>query len=118
MVYVVSTGDHAGVRQLMFAQFDQDFGWIGDTVQFNAVFDAKTKTLVAHEFFDPAGDCGSEGTWLWRDYVFALVKYRYQVPCDHTHTYANWTVIWDVPVPGTPPRPQIGPLPHFFQQPN
>jgi hypothetical protein len=115
VVYVVSTGDHAGIRPLMFAQYDQDFGWIADTVQFNAKYDPATKTLTAHEYYGPGGDCGSEGAWVWRDYAFALVKYRFQVPCDRTHTPATWTVIFEAPPAGAPPRPQIGAIPHFFQ---
>jgi hypothetical protein len=118
VVYVVTTGDHAGIRPVIFAQYDQDFGWIGDTVQFNAVFDPKTKTLTAHEYYDPAGDCGADGTWVWHDYAFAMVKYRYQVPCDHTQTFATWPVIFQKPADGAPPRPQIGTLPDFFQVPN
>jgi hypothetical protein len=115
VVYVVSTGDHAGVHPLMFAQYDQDFGWIGDTVQFNAQFDPTTKTLTARQYYGPGGDCGSEGTWVWRDYAFALAKYRFQVPCDRTHKLADWTVIFAAPPAGSAPRPQVGEIPNFFQ---
>jgi hypothetical protein len=115
VVYILSSGDRAGVRPLMFAQYDQDFGWIGDTVQFNAQFDEATKTLTAREYYGPGGDCGSEGTWVWRDYAFALAKYRFQVPCDRTHKLAEWTVIYEAPRGGAPPRPQVGAIPDFFQ---
>lgn len=115
VAYVVTTGAHAGMRALIFAQYDQDFGWIGDTLQFNAKFDPATKTLTAREFYGPGGDCGTEGTWVWRDYAFALVRYRFQTPCDRTHKVGDWTVIYEAPAAGGPPRPQIGEIPHFFQ---
>src|SRR5437763_173927 len=77
-LYVGSTGLHPGMTAVLFAAFDQDFGWVGDDVVFNVAFDPQTRTLTAHEFFDPAGDCGYAGTWAWRDYAFAMVSYRFQ----------------------------------------
>src|SRR6185295_2254995 len=106
-VYVVSTGQRAGVKAVLFAAFDQDFGWIADDVLFNVVFDAQSKTLSAHEFFDPAGDCGYDGKWVWRDYAFAMVSYRFQGTCDHTQRYPNWPLIWQTPTADGAPRPQV-----------
>jgi hypothetical protein len=118
-LYVLSTGVHAGVQTLLFAHFDMDFGWIGDDVLFNVAFDQKTGTLMAHEYFDPAGDCGYEGTWVWRDYAFAMVTYRFQGVCDHTRAYKDWPTVWQAPASDAgAPRPQIGKLPDFFQAPN
>jgi hypothetical protein len=117
-LYVVSTGAHAGILPLIFAAFDIDFGWIADDVLFNVVFDPKTVTLTAHEYFDPAGDCGYEGTWVWRDYAFAMSKYRFQGVCDHTHAYKDWPTVWQAGSAAEAPRPQIGTLPDFFQAPN
>jgi hypothetical protein len=117
-VYVISTGPQAGVRPVLFGAFDQDFGWLGDDVLFNVAFDPQTRTLTAHEFFDPAGDCGYDGTWVWRDYAFAMVTYRFQGTCDHTRRYPNWPLIWQAPNSAAAPRPQVGPLPDFFQAPN
>jgi hypothetical protein len=117
-VYVGSTGLHPGMTAVLFAAFDQDFGWVGDDVVFNVAFDPQTRTLTAHEFFDPAGDCGYAGTWAWRDYAFAMVSYRFQGTCDHTQAYPNWPVLWQSAGAANAPRPQVGPLPDFFQAPN
>jgi uncharacterized protein DUF1176 len=117
-VYVMSTGPHPGITAVLFAAFDQDFGWVGDDLVFNAAFDPQTKTLTAHEFFDPAGDCGYAGVWAWRDYAFAMVSYRYQGTCDHTQAYPNWPLVWQAPNAPNAARPQVGPLPDFFQAPN
>jgi hypothetical protein len=115
-LYIQSTGAHPGVRVLMFAQYDRDFGWIGDDEQFNAAFDPKTMTLTAREYFDPAGDCGSDGTWVWRDYAFQLQSYRYQGACDHTKGVKDWPTVWTFPSSAdAAPRPQIGTVPDFFQ---
>ncbi len=115
VAYVVTTGAHAGTRALMFAQYDQDFGWIADTLQFNAKFDPATGTLTSRELYGPGGDCGTEGTWVWRDYAFALTRYRFQAPCDRSHKLGDWTVIYEAPAGGGAPRPQIGDIPNFFQ---
>jgi hypothetical protein len=95
-LYVVSTGDTVEVRELAFAQFDPDFGWIGDTVQFNPAYDPATRTLTARQSYTAFGDCGTAGTWIWRKFAFAMTEYRLQKDCDGSHPYGTWPVIWKV----------------------
>ena len=85
----VNPGTELEIANKYFVGELQELGWMGDDVLFNVAFDPQTRTLTAHEFFDPAGDCGYDGTWVWRDYAFAMVSYRFQGTCDHTQRYPN-----------------------------
>jgi hypothetical protein len=105
-LYVVSTGDQAGVHPLIFAEYADNYGWVANDVLFNTGFDPKSLTLTAHEYFDPAADCGWDGTWVWKDFAFALLTYRYQGTCDGTHAFKDWPTIWQLPAAGAaPPSP-------------
>jgi Protein of unknown function (DUF1176) len=115
-VYLVSTGSHAGVHPLAFSQFDHNFGWIADSVQFNVSFDAKTKTLEAREYFDPGADCGADGTWMWKGHAFALLTYRYQSACDNTKTFKTWPTVWQLPADAAA-QAQDNAAPDFYEGP-
>jgi hypothetical protein len=93
-LYVMTGGDTPQVHALSFAQYDVDFGWIGDGVLYNAAYDPATRTLTGHESYSTLGDCGTAATWVWRKFAFAMVEYRLQAVCDGTHRFGSWPVIW------------------------
>ncbi len=50
-------------------------GYRSENALVNSSFDDKTMTLLSHSKWRGVGDASSDGTWLFRDGAFALVKY-------------------------------------------
>lgn len=79
--YVVESGEIGGITPLYFADYVDDFGWIGSDILVNASYDSKTKVLTSFNKARGLGDCGSRGTWRWRDYAFEMVEFRAETAC-------------------------------------
>ncbi|HOV05013.1 MAG TPA: DUF1176 domain-containing protein [Kaistiaceae bacterium] len=83
-LYVVERGEIGGIRPLYFADYSEDFGWRGTDLLMSVAFDAETATLTSFAKGRGLADCGTAGTWVWRDFDFALVEFRAKDTCDGT----------------------------------
>ena len=93
-LYLVETGEIGGIQPLYFVEYSERFGWSGTDILFNVDIDAATGTLSAFAKGRGLGDCGSAGTWRWRDYAFALIRFVHQEDCNGTPP-GDWPVIFE-----------------------
>lgn len=94
-LYIVESGEIGGIEPLYFAAHTGSHGWSGSDVLFNISFDAATKTLSSFYKGRGLGDCGNAGTWIWRKYAFAMVRFRAWSRCDGKRSPGNWPVIFE-----------------------
>ncbi len=82
------------IRPLHFATFSEDYGWGGTNALIDVEFDPERNVLTSFARGRGLGDCGSSATYVWRDYDFKLLEYRYWEACDGTRMPADWPVIY------------------------
>ena len=92
-LYVVERGEIGGIRPLYFADYSGNFGWRGTDLLMSVSFDAATGTLTSFAKGRGLADCGTAGTWVWRDFDFALVEFRAKDACDGTAPEA-WPLVF------------------------
>ena len=93
-LYVVESGEIGGTQTLYFADYSDSHGWSGTDYLVNVEFDAREKRLTTLYKGRGLGDCGSMGTWRWKDYAFAMEEFRAWSRCDGTRSPGEWPVIF------------------------
>lgn len=93
-LYVVESGEIGGTSTLYFADYSDSHGWSGTDLLVNIDFDAKEKRLTSFYKGRGLGDCGSMGSWRWKDYAFAMEEFRAWSRCDGTRTAEKWPVVF------------------------
>lgn len=72
-----------GEFELMaFPQYFPETGWTATTTLVNYWYDPATAELGSFSKARGLGDCGSSGTWAWRDYGFILRSFAHKGSCD------------------------------------
>lgn len=92
LFYVVRRGGE--IAPILFADYADDYGWLGTDQLFNYDFDPKSGWL--HSFYKSRGlgDCGSTGTWVWNNDLFRLLEFRAWDECDESRMSDDWPVVF------------------------
>ncbi|MEZ5838932.1 MAG: DUF1176 domain-containing protein [Hyphomicrobiales bacterium] len=92
-LYVVERGEIGGIRPLYFADYSESYGWTGTDMLASVEWDEASGTLTSFAKGRGLGDCGSIGSWVWKDYDFAMVEYQAHEQCDGTEP-GDWEVVF------------------------
>ena len=93
-LYIVETGEIGGIEPLYFAAFNRDYGWMGTDTLFNIAFNEKTKKLSSTYEGRGAGDCGHSGTWVWKNYAFAMERFSAPNRCTGGGSPKDWPKVY------------------------
>ncbi|GLQ52772.1 DUF1176 domain-containing protein [Devosia nitrariae] len=92
-VYVVTGGEF---KLQHFAEFADHQSWHTSDQLVNAWYDPASRELVSFNKGRGIADCGSSGTWRWRNF-FRLEEYRYKGECDATGDPGEFPVVYTAP---------------------
>ncbi|MBB4301151.1 hypothetical protein GGD81_000166 [Rhodobium orientis] len=93
-LYIVETGEIGGIEPLYFAAFNGDYGWVGTDTLFNIAFNEETKELTSAYKARGAGDCGHSGTWVWKNYAFAMREFSAPNRCNGSGGPGGWPKVY------------------------
>jgi hypothetical protein len=79
---------------LSFADYSEEYGWMGTNQLINAQFDPNSGWLVSFNKGRGIGDCGSAGRWVWRQYAFQLREFSSWDDCDNGRESENWPIVF------------------------
>ena len=83
-----------GLEVLSFADYSEDYGWMGTDQLINADFNPATGSLFSFNKGRGIGDCGSSGRWVWRQYAFQLREFSSWDDCENGKEPDQWPVVF------------------------
>ena len=80
--------------RLLFADFNDRYGWTGVDQLYGAVFVDETLTLTSYYKGRGLADCGTAGVWVWDEYGFKMLAFFAKSECDGLGEPGDFPQVW------------------------